>query len=1314
MPFLNQILMNSLIDTSLLDGMIIGRTEPQIYAFTTETIPNYLKVGDTYRPVGVRLSEWERIFPRLKHQYTHTAMLASGRIFRDYAVHQFLEKDKGLHRLMPSDIPQGVYYSREFFKEASPQDIDEAIADIQRSEENADGRYGLYTSTHLPVRLAYKRDQTFKPRANQQEAIDRFKNAVAHGRTNLLMYAVMRFGKSFTAMCCATEAKARLVVIVSAKADVRGEWKKTVESHVRFSDYVFLQGEDLARDKHIVSQTLREGKRAALFLTLQDLQGTAIKGKHAEVFGTDIDLLIVDETHFGARAEKYGAVLREQCFDSKLVGQEIQGADTSDGMEKEIKILQAKVRLHLSGTPYRILMGREFEGEDIVAFCQYTDIAAAKDKWDKENGTKDGVNEWDNPYYGFPQMIRFAFCPNASSMKRMEQLKREGVTYAFSALFKPMSLTKDVKGLHRQFIYEREILELFEIIDGSRSDQNLLGFLDYDRIKEGKMCRHIVCVLPFRASCDALEALLKSHQPQFKNLSSYAVINIAGLDDENKFRNTEDVKHAVKECERNGQKTLTLTVNRMMTGSTVEEWDTMLYFKDTASPQEYDQATFRIQNQYIKTYVDAEGNNVRYNMKPQTLLVDFDPGRMFRMQEQKAEIYNVNTDRKGNEKLTERLRRELEVSPIVSLNHGLLQRITPSNIMDAVREYGKGRGAIEELNDIPKDHVAAQDLEMQAILWKLPEVDSHGGIIIQPNEGEEQDLITPSPNNNTHGPSPSNASMPSEDKDSVKWEKKLDTLYLYILLYTFLTEAPVQNLEEVISSISKGEGNNLHVAKVLGLTTASLQLLHSKLNPFILSKLDYKISNINTLKSDVSMPPLERAVQALRKLARVSDSEVVTPPLIANELVDMMPKEAVAAATPILDIASVQGEVACAIYKKFGKEAACHVYAVPTSELTRELTKKIYGLMELPAEHVLHVYASNLLDASKKDEVDAALPKDASLVIGVPMLGKKRGGGRNDGREALYQHYYFFAKERLSAKYIILMTQSTWYSGGRGERLDEFREEMLNCGHVKELHDYPDIEKYTKSNATTLRGGVCMFLWQEDYKGDTLVVNKFCGKEYAQMRPMRYGRGEFKSDFFIRWNKGLEILEKVLAKETSFIPDGGLMSHRNPFGFPDTKDNFASRRSKNKRIKVYLAKGKVGYTDRVANNPDDLLNQWKVLVAKASSGNDTLPHRVISSPFVAEPGSVTANTHYVIRPCKGKPTEQQAKNLAAYMRTRFFRFMVMLLRSNQNMRTDMYQFAPRLDFNETWTDEKLYARYGITNEEREYIESIIMDFDGRR
>ncbi len=121
---------SEIINTDMLDAIIVGRVEPHIYAFTTQTVPNYLKIGDTYRPLNVRINEWKSIYPNLKHIYSHTARIDNNTIFRDLSVHKFLENVKSRHRLMPEDLPSIPYYSCEFFKDATTDDIDEAISDI--------------------------------------------------------------------------------------------------------------------------------------------------------------------------------------------------------------------------------------------------------------------------------------------------------------------------------------------------------------------------------------------------------------------------------------------------------------------------------------------------------------------------------------------------------------------------------------------------------------------------------------------------------------------------------------------------------------------------------------------------------------------------------------------------------------------------------------------------------------------------------------------------------------------------------------------------------------------------------------------------------------------------------------------------------------------------------------------------------------------------------------------------------------------------------------------------------------------------------
>ncbi len=261
-----------MIDKSILDGIIVGRVDPHIYAFTTRTVPNYLKVGDTYRPVSERLQEWRKYFPQLQKEFEGKAKVSDNVYFRDFSVHEFLEREKHRKRLLPTDISEDIYYSREFFKEATAQDIQEAIADILKDYNAHTQIYQFYNAQdRLPEKTRYASTGTWEMRPNQEKTVENFKIALDNGRKNLLMYAVMRFGKSFTSMCCAVAMNAKLVVVVSAKADVKTEWKKTVQSADNFAEYEFYTSDDLKENNKIITERLAENKKAVLFLTLQDL-----------------------------------------------------------------------------------------------------------------------------------------------------------------------------------------------------------------------------------------------------------------------------------------------------------------------------------------------------------------------------------------------------------------------------------------------------------------------------------------------------------------------------------------------------------------------------------------------------------------------------------------------------------------------------------------------------------------------------------------------------------------------------------------------------------------------------------------------------------------------------------------------------------------------------------------------------------------------------------------------------------------------------------------------------------------------------------
>jgi hypothetical protein len=1298
------------INTDILNQLIVGRVEPHIYAFSTKTVPDYLKVGDTYRPIEKRLDEWRKYFPNLERKFSEVAKVDDEIFFRDYAIHTFLEA-LGKTRLQKGVIDKLPYFSNEFFKDTNIEDVEKAVLDVKDSHIKNDGRYQFYRfdESRIPVNFTWERTLEYSPRPNQQKAIDNFNEAIKKGRNNLLMYAVMRFGKSFTSMCCATEMKAKFVIIVSAKADVKAEWKKTVESHKRFEGYKFLDSDDLLHSESIITDKLREC-RIALFLTLQDLQGEVIKAKHKEVFENSIDLLLIDETHFGARGNEYGRVLSDIGISKTEQRKELsQSDDDLSDLDETIKTLNAKVRIHLSGTPYRILMGSEFTKEDIIAFCQFADIVDEQESWNEENINKDEVKEWDNPYYGFPQMIRFAFNPNESSIKRLEELKKSGITYALSALFKPQSIVKDSKSnKHKKFIHEQEILDLLEVIDGSKKDNNLLGFLDYDKIKRGKMCRHIVCVLPYRASCDALQSLIINNRHKFKNLNSYEIINIAGVEDERTFKKIDAVKKHINKYESEDRKTITLTVNRMLTGSTVEQWDTMLYLKDTASAQEYDQAIFRLQNQFIKSYKDADGDEIKYNMKPQTLLVDFDPYRLFRMQEQKSQIYNANVEDNGNDKLEERIKRELEISPIVTMNHNKMQQVTPTDILKAVSEYSSSKSVADEATVIPVDLSLLNDNDIKAEIEKQSEINSKEGLKIKAVEGDGDALGTPD-GEAQDGDSDDGAikvdPIPTLIKDSKveSIRKKFATYYSRLLFFAFLTNSKVSSVQDILIAIDTNE-DNARIAKNLEVSKRILELFRLKMNPFILSKLDYKIQNLNTLANDASLAPLNRAITALRKFGRLSESEIVTPSNVADDMVSILPEKDITGDTKIFDIASKQGEFATALYKRFGEKVKPNIYSATTSNVAYEFTRKIYDILRMPVNNIFDKFNTyDIIETQNESIIKKLKDMKFDVIVGNPPYQENNGGGVGTSGQSIYDDFVGCAKV-LAPQYINMIIPSRWLTVVGG-KLSTFRTLMIDDNKIKFLYDY--IDSSDCFNNVEIKGGVCYFLWDSKYDGKCEVHTRQNNKDIIDNRFLKNPG----LDFVVRDGRYLSVIQKVVAhKEPVF---SSIVSANDPFGF-DVRESGSMKRIKvdyklepfKDSVKFYYngwRKKGIGYVKpSLIRRNNELVNKHKVLIPKAWGTGDSLKDWL--NPFIADDNSCCYETYLVVGPFK---TKAESLNVISYIQTRFFHLMVSMRKSTQNVMQGAYELVPIQDFSKSWTDAELYKKYNFTKDEINFIESMI-------
>lgn len=752
----------------------------------------------------------------------------------------------------------------------------------------------------------------------------------------------------------------------------------------------------------------------------------------------------------------------------------------------------------------------------------------------------------------------------------------------------------------------------------------------------------------------------------------------------------------------------------MLTGTTVPQWDTMLYLKGTASPQEYDQAIFRLQNQYVTTFKDESGRIIKYNMKPQTLLVDFDPNRMFRLQELKSQFYNVNTEVQGNAGLRERIAKELAISPIIVLNKHKLQEATPTNITDAVREYSRNRSVLDEASEIPIDSILLEDAEILHVLRETAPIDAKNGLQIKPTEGDGDDLDTPDTSNTPEGTENRDAEStdqsnqqpdranPAEEDD--KLDKRLAAYYARILFFAFLTDSTVKSLEEVITVIPQ-TSDNRRIVNHLGLDRKVLEIIQKKSNPFILHDLDYKIENTNNLIRDAALRPIERVEIAMRRFGRLSESEIVTPTKVADEMVAILPFEELNEKTDVkfLDIASKEGEFSVALYRRFGEKVKPGLYAIATSPLAYEFTRKVYTLLGISVENIYVDFTSyDLIGENNNEIIKQLTDMKFDVVIGNPPY-QESDGGAGASAKPIYNQFVNVSKE-VGSTYLCIIMPSRWMAGGKG--LDEFRNAMLNDKHIAELHDFMHPEDVFPN--TNNRGGVCYFMRNVNYDNTehkVKVVTHYENYSHSTHRALKTDN----LDIFVRDSQAIGILDKIF-KEGDVDTINNYISAAKAFGFrtffieDDRFNNSAD--NLHDAIKCYGRAGKVGYVEREeVQSHSEWIDKWKVYVPESNNIGTELNDDNQNS-FVGDPGTICTETYLVVG-AELDLTQEKASNLSNYLRTRFARFLLSLAKISQHGTGKTYRFIPLQDFSKSWTDAALYAKYGLTTEEIDFIESKI-------
>jgi site-specific DNA-methyltransferase (adenine-specific) len=312
------------------------------------------------------------------------------------------------------------------------------------------------------------------------------------------------------------------------------------------------------------------------------------------------------------------------------------------------------------------------------------------------------------------------------------------------------------------------------------------------------------------------------------------------------------------------------------------------------------------------------------------------------------------------------------------------------------------------------------------------------------------------------------------------------------------------------------------------------------------------------------------------------------------------------------------------------------------------------------------------------------------VIVGNPPYQLSTGGS---GRQAkpIYQYFVQQAK-KMTPRYLVMIIPDRWFAGGMG--LGEFRKEMIEDKQMRKIVDYANSKDCFQG--PDIPGGICYFLWEKGTKGECEVTNIYNDKKTSSFRKL----DEFET--FVRFEEAAKILRRVNKLGEGKITE--IISGVRPFGIP-TK----VRPEKNGDLFLISSGGRGPFSSKKVSSGTEMINKWKVMISKTSHDHagqtdNEGKRRVLSRVEILPPKYVCTESYIILGACN---TKKEAGNCLGYVCTLFVRFLISLLSFSQDITRERFAFVPMQDFSESWTDEKLYKKYGITQEEIAFIESMI-------
>ncbi len=318
------------------------------------------------------------------------------------------------------------------------------------------------------------------------------------------------------------------------------------------------------------------------------------------------------------------------------------------------------------------------------------------------------------------------------------------------------------------------------------------------------------------------------------------------------------------------------------------------------------------------------------------------------------------------------------------------------------------------------------------------------------------------------------------------------------------------------------------------------------------------------------------------------------------------------------------------------------------------------------------------------------------VIIGNPPYQLNDGG--NGASATPIYHKFVTQAISLNPRFISMIIPARWYAGGKG--LSDFRSLMLNDDSIRDLVDFVNAKDCFPS--LSISGGICYFLRDSEYHGPCRVQNNYGGIQSISLRPLS------EHGVLIRYNEAIPILQKVRAFNEETL-DKQVYS-RNIFGFgSDYRGN--PEETSECSVPVMSSGGMTYCKHTDIKTGIDLVPEYKVILSYVTAEHAGEPAKdgrftVTSTYDILKPGEVCTETYLVLFTADSK---NLAENYVSYLKTKFYRFLLLLSISSIHLSKDKFQFIPVQDFNHSYTDDDLNAKYGLSDEEIAFIDGLIKE-----